>query len=124
MLIHTVGFQSSCQHRLLTLEAYRQARGGDPTDRKSFVPKDKDYGSSRTHRPPILFHFDGSTLSSSSESTGVMMYNSQVVLDQDDHEIRLFTGIPDVLSSLIEGWEVEYFKRQFLKLTYADLVGE
>ena len=58
------------------------------------------------------------------DSPGVMFYMGKVVLDQDHHEIRLFPGLPDVLSSAIEGWEVEYYKRQFLKLTYIDLIGE
>ena len=54
----------------------------------------------------------------------VMMYQGLVVIDQDDREIKLFPGIPDVLSSAIQGWEVEYYKRQHQQLMFTDLVGK
>ena len=63
-------------------------------------------------------------LSNSLRSTEVLRIGEDIVIDQDDHEIRLFPYLPDVLSSQIEGADVEYYKRQYKKLDYYDIIGK
>ena len=109
----------------LTVKAHPQSHGLHPTDCKAFVLNDKDFAFDRAHRPDILFKFEVSySLAADIPPTGIMMYQGHVVIDQDDHEIRLFPDIPDVLSSTIEGWEIEYYKRKYRKLQHGDLVGK
>ena len=90
---------------------------------KGFVQQDQTYSSDYAHRPPLLFEWDARA-QSYGRPTGIMMIGNDVVIDHDDKEIRLFPGVPDVLSSKIEGADVEYYKRQHKMLTYFDLIGE
>ncbi|KAL9636220.1 MAG: hypothetical protein Q9164_002961 [Protoblastenia rupestris] len=107
---------------------HEQAHGTDPDDTKGFVPKDQDYASDWAHRPPLLFAWDdndndtGASPHNARRPTECMKIGSQIVIDDNDHEICLFPDLPDVLSTQIEGADIEYYKRQHKTLNYYDLI--
>ena len=96
--------------------------GKHPTNYTSFLPKDKDVGPLRANRPDVLFRItkDGQH---SAEPTGYLLDEGRIVLDAFDHGIRDFPHLPKVLSSELEGHDIEYYYRSNAQLTDYDLIG-
>ena len=51
------------------------------------------------------------------------MYHGHVILDAFDHGLRNFPELPVVLSSELEGSDIEYYYRQNAEIADYDLVG-
>ncbi|KAL2038871.1 hypothetical protein N7G274_008393 [Stereocaulon virgatum] len=96
--------------------------GKHPTNYTSFLPKDKDFGPLRANRPDILFRItrDGQY---SVQPAGYLLDEGRIVLDAFDHGIRDFPHLPKVLSSELEGHDIEYYCRQNAQLTDYDLIA-
>ena len=52
------------------------------------------------------------------------MDEGHIVLDAFDHGIRDFPHLPKLLSSEIEGHDIEYYYRQNAETTDYDLIGK
>ena len=51
------------------------------------------------------------------------MYHGHIILDAFDHGLRDFPELPVVLSSELEGSDIEYYYRQNGEIADYDLVG-
>ncbi|KAL6720524.1 hypothetical protein ACLMJK_002448 [Lecanora helva] len=106
-----------------TLYTYGKEHGVDPLDVTSFLAKDKDFGSEREHRAPVLFQIFF-TPSGAKKPTGWIKDGGRIVLDCFNHAIRDFaTILPSVLSSELAGHDIEYFFRQNAYIQLYDLIA-
>ena len=58
-----------------------------------------------------------------------MMHRGRVVLDPDNHEIKDFPELPKILSSELEGRDIEYYMRKNMaigngEMSYYDIRGK
>ena len=96
--------------------------GNDPTNYTAFLPKDRNVGTARAHRPDILFQIYNHNIRYV-KPTGYVKHNGRIILDAFDHGLRDFPELPVVLSSELEGSDIEYYYRQNGEITDYDLIG-
>ena len=91
----------------------------------SFIAKDKDIGSDRSHRPDILFQVKANGSQHYQEPTGYMVDEGRVVLDRWMHGVRSFQDVlPSTLTSEVDGQSIEYYMRQNAVITLYDIIGK
>ena len=96
--------------------------GNEPTNYTAFLPKDRDVGTARAHRPDILFQIQNNAYRCV-KPNGYVMHNGCIILDAFDHGLRNFPELPVVLSSELEGSDIEYYYRQNGEIADYDLIG-
>lgn len=78
------------------------------TDITSFLPSQKSWGPERVNWPEILFQPKPNTTKDVGQGIPLWYRGGRLVLDQDNHPMREFSGIlPTTYSSHAEGWLVE-----------------
>lgn len=107
---------------LTSLIGHPRDRGSDRLDVTSYLPKDKNWGYERHQRPGILFTLDKGDRRDHTE-TRIMTLDGRALLDQDDHPILDWPHLPATISSQVTGQEIEYFRRQNLRVEYWDIIG-
>ena len=103
-------------------KAHGNVYGNEPTNYTAFLPKDKNVGTARAHRPDILFQIRNDNLRCV-KPTGYLKDRGRIVLDTFDHGLRNFPELPVVLSSELEGSDIEYYYRQNGEIADYDLIG-
>ncbi|KAL2038870.1 hypothetical protein N7G274_008392 [Stereocaulon virgatum] len=97
--------------------------GKEPTNYTSFLLKDKEFGPERENRPQILFQINNAK-PYQAKPIAYMMVDSRIVLDMYDHGLRDFPDVlPKVLSSELEGHDIEYYYRQNAEIMDYDLIA-
>ena len=94
----------------------------NPTDMTSFHPQLKSYGKDRDTRSPLLFQIHAAN-AYKQEPTGFMMNKGRVVLDQWNHGVRDFPELPEVISTAIEGHDIEDLMRRNMAIRTYDLMA-
>lgn len=102
---------------------YPRERGEDPSDVTSYLPEHRCYGAGRAHRPDILFQYKITEQQMSEYIAPIWMHEGQVVLDQDNHPVLDWPGVPATFSSRIEGWFQEFISRQHYHFTLKDFMA-
>ena len=77
-------------------------------------------GTVRAHRPDILFQIHNKNLRCV-RPTGYVMYHGHIIIDAFDH--GLLPELPVVLSSELEGSDIEYYYRQNGEIANYNLIG-
>lgn len=90
----------------------------------SYVPADKDLGPERDNRADILFKIHPTNTHSQSP-VDYMKDDGRIVLDSHNHGIRGFpaTELPLILSSELEGVDIELYQRRNRDIKDYDLQG-
>jgi hypothetical protein len=97
--------------------------GKEPTNYTSFLPKDKEFGPERENRPQILFQINNAK-PYQAKPTAYVMDDNRIVLDMYDHGLRDFPDVlPKVLSSELEGHDIEHYYRQNAEIMDYDLIA-
>ena len=97
--------------------------GKEPTNYTSFLQKDKDFGPEREDRPQMLFRIEN-TEPYQAKPTAYVMDGDRIVLDMYDHGLRDFPDVlPKVLSSELEGHDIEHYYRQNAEIMDYDLIA-
>lgn len=112
--------------QLITLTAYgklhNNKHGNNPTDYTSFHAASQHYGKDRSTWSPLLFQIQKAS-AHMQMPTAFMRHDNQIVLDPWDHGVRDFPELPGVLSSALEGYDVEMFMRSNLAIALYDILG-
>ena len=103
-------------------KAHGNVYGNEPTNYTAFLPKDRDVGTARAHRPDILFQIQNDA-PRCVKPNGYVMHNGRIILDAFGHGLRNFPELPVVLSSELEGSDIEYYYRQNAEIADYDLIG-
>ena len=91
----------------------------EPTNYTSFLQKDKEFGPERDNRSHVLFQIKNAK-PPTEKPTAYVMNDNRIVLDAYDHGLRDF---PKVLSSELEGHDIEYYYRQNADIADYDLIA-
>ena len=95
----------------------------EPTNYTSFLQKDKDFGPERDNRSHVLFQIKNAK-PPTEKPTAYVMDDNRIVLDAYDHGLRDFPNVlPKVLSSELEGHDIEYYYRQNADIADYDLIA-
>lgn len=95
----------------------------EPTNYTSFLQKDKEFGPERDNRSHVLFQIKN-TKPPTEKPTAYVMDDNRIVLDAHDHGLRDFPNVlPKVLSSELEGHDIEYYYRQNADIADYDLIA-
>lgn len=119
---------SACNQ--LTNAAYKKfdgnAHGKDPTNVTSYIPGDKDLGSERPNRADIVFKIFPVDPRPKPPTGYMTDCHGRIVLDSFDHGIRGFpsTEVPSILSSELEGVDIETYQRRNRNIKNYDLQGK
>ena len=94
----------------------------------AFLLEDKAYGKDRDDWPDLLFQLLPEPNEATKRPIGILMDRDRVVIDPDNHEIRDFPELPKVLSSEMNGQDIEYYLRKNMQfgngeMGYIDLRG-
>ena len=95
----------------------------EPTNYTSFLQKDKAFGPERDNRSHVLFQIKNAK-PPTEKPTAYVMDENCIVLDAYDHGLRDFPNVlPKVLSSELEGHDIEYYYRQNADIADYDLIA-
>lgn len=106
----------------LTTTGFKKKCEENTTNVTTFLAKDRDIGPARANRPDILFKIQPDN-ENSTRPNGYLMHAGRICLDPFDHGIRNFPELPALLSSELEGHDVEYYQRQNREITLYDMIG-
>ena len=81
-------------------------------DITSFHPDQRDWSSTRAHRPPILTLWSEPPGSAPTYSIGYLLFNGRLILDYAGNPIRAFRHLPLTISSAVKGFRLESWARQ------------
>ena len=81
-------------------------------DITSFHPDQRDWSSTRAHRPPILTLWSEPPGSAPTYSIGYLLFNGRLILDYAGNPIRAFPHLPLTISSAVKGFRLETWARQ------------
>lgn len=81
-------------------------------DITSFHPDQRDWSSTRAHRPPILTLWSEPPGSAPTYSIGYLLFNGRLILDCAGNPIRAFRHLPLTISSAVKGFRLESWARQ------------
>lgn len=97
--------------------------GNEPTNYTSFLQKDKEFGPERDNRSHVLFRIKNAK-PPTEKPTAYVIDDNRIVLDAYDHGLRDFPNVlPKVLSSELEGHDIEYYYRQNADIADYDLIA-
>ena len=109
------------------LYVYPRAQGSSPDDRTAFLSTHQHWSPAR-HLWPRIQHdvlnridrngFEGDN---ATKTPTALFHDGRIVLDEDDQPVRCFEDLPIVLSSEIEGWELEVFHRLDTRVRWRDI---
>ena len=116
-------YHSNIRDELLALTdsqgqyAQPRARGPGTNDRTSYLPSQQNWGPQRH----LWHHIPGDILNQLekrdyrdayySQRPTTWYHQSLLVLDHDNHPVRVFPDLPTTLSSAVEGWLIEAISR-------------
>ena len=98
--------------------------GIDYMDTTSFHPDQRDWSSSRAHRPPILTLWTEPEGSAPTYPIGYLLFNGRLILDHAENPIRAFRQLPLTISSAVKGFRLEAWTRQdFHRMRIDDILA-
>ena len=104
---------------------FERKSGNEADDKTAFLREDRDYGGKFEDRPPTLFQIDPPKNRNTAKPNDFVRFQGRVLLDPFDHGIRDFPGeLPPCLSTNVEGWEIEHYKRRNSQINTYDLMGK
>ena len=81
-------------------------------DVTAFHPDQRDWGSTRAHRAPILTLWSEPPGSAPNYDIGYLLFNGRLILDYARNPIRAFRNLPLTISSAVKGFRLETWVRQ------------
>ena len=81
-------------------------------DITAFHPDQRDWSSSRPHRPPILSLWSEPPRSAPTYHLGYLLFNGRLILDYAGNPIKAFRHLPLTISSAVGGFRIETWSRQ------------
>ncbi|KAL9136168.1 MAG: hypothetical protein Q9175_002625 [Cornicularia normoerica] len=94
--------------------------GVDSMDITSFHPDQRDWGSARAHRAPILTLWSEPPRSAPTYPIGCLLFNGRLILDYAGNPIRAFRNLPLTISSAVKGFRLETWIRQDIHRLHID----
>ncbi|MCJ1393449.1 hypothetical protein MMC18_006324 [Xylographa bjoerkii] len=121
-------YHQTIRHRLISecsndgTYDWPRKQGNHIDDKTSFHPAHKSWGSTRANWPKVLFEIERKG-PRPDHTVKYWMDDGRVVLDKDNHRVRLFEDLPQTCSSEMEGWEIEAIQRLDPRISYFDILA-
>ena len=81
-------------------------------DVTAFHPDQRDWGSTRAYRAPILTLWSETPESAPTYEIGYLLFNGRLILDYAGNPIKAFRNLPLTISSAVKGFRLETWVRQ------------